>query len=376
MRISDVKAIVLSGGEPSYGGASGFHILVRVETDEGVTGWGEACTHSSHGEAAYAVKTLVEMGFREVIKGENPLAVRKLWEKMYSYSSWYGRRGLAIFAMSGIDLALMDIAGKVYDAPVHDLLGGAFRDNVEVYASILFDMQHPKETAETALKFVNRGFKGVKCGWGLTPETSFGLDISKDIKMLRELRDTLGYDIRLMVDVGRFVHWDSAHAHKAAERYAEFDLFWLEEPLPLDDIEGYISLTRDSEMYIAGGECEYTVHGFRDLVTRNAVDIIQPDITKAGGLSEGKRIFELAELWNRMCVPHSWSTALNTAASLHLVGSARSGFLLEFRAEESPLMDKIVKNSFEVVDGMVDIPDKPGLGVEIDLEGVKKYTVA
>ena len=365
----------MSGGEPSYGGASGFHVIVRVDTDKGTSGWGEACTHSSYGEAAFAVKSLVETGFREVIKGENPLNFRKLWEKMYSYSSWYGRRGLAIFAMSGIDLALMDIAGKTLGAPAYDLLGGVFRNNVEVYASMLFDMQHPKETAQTASKFVDRGFKAVKCGWGLTPETSFGLDMETDIRMLKELRDVLGNDIRLMVDVGRFVQWNSAQAKKATERYADFNIFWLEEPLPLDDVEGYISLTKNAPMYIAGGECEYTVHGFKGLVTRNAVDIIQPDITKAGGLSEGKKIFELAELWNRMCVPHSWSTALNTAASLHLVGSARSGFLQEFRAEENPLMDKIIKKPFEVVDGKVEIPNLPGLGVEIDPEGIKKYTI-
>ncbi|MEM2041455.1 MAG: mandelate racemase/muconate lactonizing enzyme family protein [Nitrososphaerota archaeon] len=374
MRITDVHLIPLMTYEESISAGPGA-ALVEVETDEGITGVGEACIHSERGEAALAVQKIVEIGFKPLVVGENPFDIQRLWLKLYSYCEWYGRAGVATYALSGIDVALWDICGKALGVPVYTLLGGRFRDKIPVYASLLFDMDDPEGTAKVGKEYVKLGYRAVKYGWGKTRERAFGMNLDKDEEMIRTIREVLGQDIQIMVDVGRFVNLTPAQAIKLAKRLEKYNIFWLEEPLPPEDVTGYKMLSDAVDIYIAAGESEYSKQGFLEYITRRAVDIIQPDVTKAGGLTEAKKIVDFCEAWNLMMVPHGFSSAVNVAANLQLVASMPRAFILEYRRTPSPLISRLSKKPFTYEDGCLKIPTEPGLGIQIDYSVVEECSV-
>jgi L-rhamnonate dehydratase len=379
MKITNVDATVLHvqdstlPKELNVGGYAGYQVVVRVETDEGLTGWGECCTYGEYGEAAEAVKVLIQKGLAQRVRGEDPTNYRKIWEKLYQDTVWFGRRGLVIVALSGLDTALVDIAAKAKGIPVCKLLNSSCRSSVPLYASLLFDMDDPEDTAKRGLEYIRDGYRGVKYGWGMLPEKAFGMNPDKDDFMLETIREVIGEDVRLMVDVGRFVAWDADYAIQMANRFRKHNLFWLEEPLPQDDMEGYVKLTNAVDTRIAAGECLYTAYDFYDVIRRHALDLLQPDVSKVGGISEAKKIIDLADHNNVQWVTHNWSTAINTAASLHLTASSAAGFLMEFKKEPNPLLSEIVKEPFRISQGEMKVPDVPGLGIEIDLDAIEKY---
>ena len=381
MKITNVEAIVLHAQDTTLpmeldvGGYAGYQVLVRIETDEGITGWGECCTGSEHGEAAEAVRILIQKGFARRLNGKNPTEYRKIWETLYQDTVWFGRRGLVIFALSGLDTALVDITAKAKGIPVCKLLGGPFRESIPLYASLLFDMDNPEATAKKGLEYVKTGYRGVKYGWGMLPDKAFGKNPDKDDEIISVIRKTIGENVKLMVDVGRYVQWNAEHAIQMANRFQKYNLFWLEEPLPQDDIEGYVKLTTAVDTTIAAGECLYTAYDFIDVIRRRALDLVQPDVSKVGGISEAKRIVDFADGNNVQWVPHNWSTAINTAASLHLAASSPTGFLMEFKQEPNPLVSQIIKQPFLINQGAMKIPVEPGLGIEIDLDAIEKYRV-
>jgi L-rhamnonate dehydratase len=382
MKISSIEPMVVraqdTGKEDStnVGGYTGFQVLVKIQTDDGITGWGECCTGSELGEAAWAVKTLIEKGLSQKILGDNPLEYRKIWWKLYYAIEWYGKRGLGVFALSGIDTALLDICGKSLGVPVYNFFGGCFNREIKLYASLLFDMDNPEETAKKALTYVRDGYFGVKFGWGLNPKSSFGLSQKRDLEIVKTIRDAIGPDTPLMVDVGRYVNWSVSYAVTMAKKLEKYDVYWLEEPLPSDDIDGYASLSRSVDVPIAAGEGYQTAYEFQQLISKDAVDIIQPDPSKLGGLSEAKEIVSLAHIYNKQWVPHNWSTAVNTAACIHLVASSPSGFLLEFKKEANPLVHDILKRKFEIVNGKLRVSDKEGLGIEVDEDRLSHFLVS
>jgi D-galactarolactone cycloisomerase len=361
--------------EPNVGGYTGYQVVVRIGTDEGLEGWGECCTGSEFGEAAYAVRVLIEKGLKPRLLGKDPTEYRKIWEALYSAMEWYGRRGIAIFALSGIDTALVDVTGKKLGVPAHRLLGDAHRTEIRLYASLLFDMDDPEGTAKKGVSYVRKGYAGVKYGWGMLPSKPFGLHPDKDLAIVATIRDRIGPDPWLMVDVGRYVNWSVPHAVQMARRLEKYKPYWLEEALPQDDIEGFIELSRSVDTTIAGGEGYQTLFDFKELITRKALDLVQPDPSKAGGLSEARRIVEYAYANNTMWVPHNWSTAINTAASLQLVASSPDAFLMEFKEEPNPLVNNLTKRKFEVKDGKMQVPGGPGLGIEVDMNAVERYSV-
>jgi len=383
MKIKSVEPIVLYAQDttagfsdkPNVGGYTGYQVIVRVETDDGIVGWGECCTGSDYGEAAFAVKLLIERGLSSRIIGQNPADYRRIWERLYSAVEWYGRRGLGIFALSGIDTALLDVVGRAHGMPTYELLGGRFRKEVPLYASLLFDMDDPEGTARKGERYIRDGYVGAKFGWGMLPSKPFGADADADEKIVATIRNVLGPRAWLMIDVGRYVNWTRNYAIQMAKRLEKYGIFWLEEALPQDDVEGFVELARAVDVTIAAGEGYQTLHDFSDLLSRRALDLIQPDVSKAGGLSETKRIVELARAYNVRWVPHNWSTAINTAASLQLVASAPDAFLLEFKQEPNPLIHELSKSKFEVNKGKLTVPDTPGLGIEIDENVVEKYRV-
>jgi L-alanine-DL-glutamate epimerase-like enolase superfamily enzyme len=381
MKITDVEAIVLHAqdstlpDELDVGGYAGYQVVVRVKTDEGIEGWGECCTGGEYGEAAEAVRILIQRGFKPRILGKDPRDYRNIWEKLYQDTVWFGRRGLTVFAMSGIDTALVDIAAKARGVPACVLLGGRNKDRIPIYASLLFDMDYPEATGKKGLEYLKAGYYGVKFGWGMVPSRSFGANPEADEQMLQSIRQVIGEDARLMIDVGRWVHWDADYAIRMANRFEKYNLFWLEEALPQDDVDGYVKLAASVETTIAAGECLYTLYDFTDVIKRHALDLIQPDVSKGGGLSESKRIIDFADANSVRWVPHNWSTAINTAASLQLAASSPKGFLLEFKQEPNPLVTELSKHPFSIENGALNVPDTPGLGIDINLDAIEKYRV-
>ena len=374
MKIRDVRAFPLHNMERSLSAGPGA-CLVEIETDDGTIGLGESCTQSEYDEASLSAKVIIERGLKPLLVDEDPINIRGIWEKIYLRTEWFGRSGIAMYALSGVDIALWDLMGKTLDISVSRLLGGRFREQIKVYASIIFDMEDFDSMTDEAKLWTNEGYSAVKFGWGYTRENAFGLNPKKDEAAIRHLREELGDEIEIMVDVGRYVNWTGSHALKMARTLAKYNICWLEEPLPQDDIEGYIRLTGLSPVDIATGEGEYNRFGFKRLITNHAADIIQPDVCRAGGLTEGMRISDLAQTWNVSLVPHGFSTAINVAANLQWIAAMRSATIMEFRRTDSPLISRLTKPCFEAEEGRIKIPDRPGLGVELDRSVVKECSV-
>jgi L-alanine-DL-glutamate epimerase-like enolase superfamily enzyme len=374
LKIKDIETYVVCNPERSLS-AGPSSLIVKVKTDEGIVGIGESCTHGEYNEASFAAKAIVDKGFKPLLVGENPIETKRLWHKLYYASEWYGRRGIAIYALSAVDMALWDAVGKYLNQPIHALLGGKFRSKIRVYASLLFDMEKPENSAKEGSKYVKEGFTAVKYGWGQTRETSFGLDPNQDEEVVSVIRDGLGKNTDLMVDVGRFVNWTPHHALEMANRLKKYDIYWLEEALPQDDIDGLAWLSARAPVRIAAGEGYYTLWDFQQLITKRAVHVVQPDVGKAGGISELKKIGEFASLYNTTVVMHGFSTAINVAANLHLVANMPNVPVMEFRRTKSPLIYKLLKKPFVAEEGALKIPDGPGLGIEIDEDVLEAHVV-
>lgn len=372
MKITDVEAIILRQPEMDVSKADGSQdaLLIRIQTDEGITGIGEVDSLPP------VIKAIVDAppshaiasGLRHLLIGENPLEIDRLWHKLYRGSIYYGRQGPAIHAISGIDIALWDIKGKALGQPVHRLLGGPHRTAIRAYASTLMP-ETPEETREAVSGLAGRGFAAIKLGWG-----PFGRDADLDVALVRAAREAAGDEIDLMFDIG--LGWPNAdHAIRQVRRFEEYRPYWVEEPFWPDETAAYRKLADAVETRIACGEEDATRWGFDLLMERTGVDVIQPDVTRAGGISELARIAQLADLRGVAMVPHSWSTGIIKAASLHVIGAMPNATFLEYCVQETALNQLLTVERFPVVNGMVELPEKPGLGVEIDEEVVRRYAV-
>src|ERR1035438_10459420 len=372
MKITNVEALYLRQSNVKYQCDSGQDALVvRVSTDVGIVGIGEVDS------APLAVKAVIEgpfshtltSGLRELLIGEDPLQTEYLWYRMYNSNIYSGRRGIAIHAMSGVDIALWDIKGKFFNQPIWKLLGGGFHDRIRCYASSLFGAT-PEETGERARRFRELGFSAVKFGWA-----PMGKDEKTDIALVREARKGLGDENDLMIDAG--LVWDAKTAIQRARAFSEYNIFWLEEPLRPDDYNGYRKLSAATDVRIAAGEEESERNSYLDLMDRGQIDVVQIDLTRCGGFTEAMKIAALAHDRGLPVVNHGFTTYINVAAALHFLNSIPNSFILEFVAEEeTTLRDRITKQRIVAKDGMLDIPDAPGLGVELDEAAIEKYVVA
>lgn len=344
-------------------------LVVRIGTDAGLTGVGEVDSSPLVAQASIEapVSHTIARGLKHVLLGENPLEIERLWDKMYDASLYFGRRGVAIHAMSGIDLALWDLAGKTYGCSVAELLGGNRTTKVRAYASSLFGAT-PAETGDMAREFRDQGFTAVKFGWH-----PLGPNEENDVALIREARKGLGDGPDLLIDAGCV--WDAKTAIQRARRFQEHRLFWLEEPLHPDDLDGYRRLSEAVDIRIAAGEEESSRHSYLDLMDRGKIDVVQVDVTRCGGLTEARRIARLAHDRHLPVVNHSFKTGINLAASLHFVATAPTGFILEYPITPSPLRDELTREKFPVVDGYVELPQGHGLGVTLDEETLHRYYV-
>ena len=370
MKITDVQAIYLRQREVKQQCDSGQDaLIVRVFTDAGVTGLGEVDS------SPIAVKGAIEgpyshtitSGLRELLIGEDPLETEYLWHKMYRQNIYSGRRGIAIHAMSGIDIALWDIKGKVLGLPVWKLLGGGFhRKGIRAYASTLFG-DTPDRTRERALRLRDQGFTAAKFGWA-----PMGQDEKTDIALVRQARAGLGEDADLMIDAG--LVWDAKTALQRARAFSDYHIFWLEEPLQPDDYEGYRKLTAATEVRIAAGEHESERRSFLELMDRGQIDIVQVDLTRCGGFTEAMKIASLAVDRGLPVVNHGFTTYINVAAALHFLNAIPNSFIMEFVAEEeTTLRDSLTREKIIARDGIVAVPDSPGLGIELDEAALETY---
>ncbi len=371
MKITEVRLTGLAGGTVEGGWTEeltpeeDINTVVEILTDEGLVGVGSAMTSKALVESA--VKLL-----RPLLLGERADEPARVTEKLRQATFWQGRGGAVEHAISGIDIALWDLMGKVCNQPVARLLGGYYRDRVKPYGSMLFD--EPPKLREKLEQAVARGFRAIKLGW-----RPFGRrDHRFDELLVRTARDTVGPDVELMVDAGgsdQFWPHGYKWALETAKMLADYDVVWFEEALPPDDLEGYIELRRHSPVPIATGEVLTRRQSFRPFLERHAVDIIQPDCTKCGGLTEAWRIAWMAYEHNVQWVPHGWNTAIGLAADLHLSAAMPVARYVEFLTP-SPYMDELVAEPFRPDgDGYLHIPEKPGLGIELNREALKRFAL-
>lgn len=373
VKIDLVEAFPLSYPEPHDSNKARHVTLVRLGTSGGAVGWGECI--SQWPEAATAVKTLIDRGLGDVVLGTDPDNVELTWQRMRDHSFWYGNGGIASFAISAIDMALWDLKGKLHDVPVYELLGGKKVERLRACASVIFDTEDLAATRAEFADYAARGYTAVKGGWGKSPEAAFGRSPRRDLAVVRAIRDAVGDDVDVVVDVGTHVRWTVQHAVKMARQFEEYNLYWLEEPLPQDDVEGLRQLRAVTTIPIASGEKEWTLQAFKHLIQSSAVDIVMPDAGKAEGITGCKRIVELAAAEGVRYTPHSWSTAINTAAAAHLFASVTNGVVFELKPNPSPMQRDLVEVPFEQRDGWIEIPSTPGLGVEVNEAIVQRYVM-
>jgi L-rhamnonate dehydratase len=369
MKISDVEAIHLRlpNVEEIADGTQDV-LVVRIHTDSGLVGIGEVTSQSYVCKAVFEAPRSAarRQGLASLLRGQDPLDVEGLWQRMYYHTNRYGRRGVAIHAISGADIALWDLRGKILDQPVYELLGGACRKSVRAYASYLFG-DSPRQTSELARQALDTGLSAVKFGWG-----PFGRDSATDVAQVEAARRALGERCELMVDAGHA--WDVSTARERIRLLQPFHLTWLEEPLSQDDLKGYAALCPPSSIPIAAGEGEVTRWEFEDLIERG-VHVLQPDVAFCGGLTVCREVSRMARESGRRCVPHCFSTGINLAASLHWMAASADGDLVEYCLRPSPLMRCLVRNLPPLFNGRVSVPEGPGLGIELDDEVVERFRV-
>jgi L-alanine-DL-glutamate epimerase-like enolase superfamily enzyme len=309
-------------------------------------------------------------GLKSLLLGQNPLEVERLWYRMYRGTIYFGRRGAALQAISAIDIALWDICGKAYGQPIHILLGGKWRDKVRAYGSTLF-RPTPEAMREAAKGYIDQGFTAVKFGWGV-----FGKDRWLDVQLVEAAREALGPRRDLMVDTGWFVERTAKEAIQVVRSIEQFEPFFVEELLHPEDYDGYRRVAESTDVRIACGEQEATDWGFQQLIERGGVDVLQPDLTRCGGFTVARKIVHMAERANRLVIPHSWSSDLLTAASLHLTAFQRRAEFVELNTSQGALSRQLVKEPLRMEDGYLKVPDAPGLGVEVDEATIARHRIA
>jgi L-alanine-DL-glutamate epimerase-like enolase superfamily enzyme len=370
MKIREIRAAGLRGATPEGGWGEELrpddcvHTLIAVLTDEGLLGLGSVFSSEGLVRAALAL-------MEPLYRGENALEPERVSEKLHQNTFWLGRGGSVTHTISGIDIALWDLLGKAAGQPVGRLLGGRYRDRVKPYASLL--MQEPAALACRLAGLKAAGFRAFKIGWGPFGRAGRAMDEA----MVRAAREAVGPDALLMVDAGGSdAFWKQGYkwALETARMLAAFDVAWFEEPLPPDAMQDYVLLRRRSPVPIAGGEVLTRRQSFQPWLEAGALDVVQADVTKVGGISEERRIAWMAQDHGVRFVPHGWNTAVGLAADLQLASALAGTDLVEYLTG-SPYVDQIAAGGWQLdADGMLPIPDNPGLGLELDQQAVRRFT--
>ncbi len=370
MKITEIRCAGLRGATPEGGWSNELkpddcvHTLVAVHTDTGDVGLGSVFTNDALVRASLAL-------LEPLYRGENALEPERVSEKLHQNMFWLGRGGSLTHAISGIDIALWDLLGKATGQPIGRLLGGRYRERVQPYASLLMD--EPAKLREHLLSVKAQGFRAFKIGWGPFGRRSAATDEA----IVKAARDAVGPESKLMVDAGGSdAFWPNGYkwALNASKMLANYDVHWFEEALPPDALEDYVKLREHSPVPISGGEVLTRRQAFQPFLEARAFDIIQPDVTKVGGISEERRIAWMAQEHGVQFIPHGWNTAVGLAADLQLASAFPNTDLVEYLTG-SPFIDEITLGGWHIdSEGFLAIPSKPGLGLELDPVALGKYT--
>jgi L-rhamnonate dehydratase len=388
MKIVDVEAMVLDTGkdysdprQASEAHGVRFVSLLKITTDEGIVGWSDIETQPHVGKTLVGVPSGGQIGFesiRAALLGEDPLERERLWQKMYRFMAYYGRQGAGMQMMSGVDIALWDIAGKAFGLPVCKLLGAKYRDKVKAYASTLF-RPTPDAMKQAVGEYVAMGFKAIKFGWGV-----FGYDLRTDVALVKAARQEAGPDIDIMVDPGWYgMTREMPFKPRSVKEWIwlvkeleAYDVFWLEDFIHPENLQGYAEVSaHTTTLRIAAGEQSSGIGEFERLADEARVHVLQPDLSRCGGLTVGRQIVDMAMRKQIECTPHAWLTHLLTAASLHLNAYMLHSLFLEYNVSTSSLLSNLCAPRVQMVGGYLPVPTAPGLGVEVDEAMVAQFRV-
>ena len=381
MKITGIETHVLQAslGERAFGWSLRVTdrrqtAICAIRTDDGRVGLGEAFYF---GGPSTIVAQIMRDGMGPLVIGRDPFDSAVIWDAIYNWTRDQGMKGVTISALSAIDIALWDLKGQAVGLPVHKLLGGAYRTRARAYATGLYEPQNVPSVRDAlvaeALGYKAAGFAGMKL--------KVGYGLATDLSYVRAIREAIGDELYLMVDANHA--YNASEAIRLARAMEPYNVYWFEEPVPPEDLDGYLEVKRNTGILIAGGECEYTRYGFRELINRRAVDVLQPDLCAAGGFSELQKIIGMASAANLPVMPHVWGTNVGLAAALQLFAALPHFPERRFPAEPffeydrsyHPLRDGVTRERFEMKDGYLEIPGRPGLGVTLDLEFVRRHAV-
>lgn len=361
--------------EPNDDNAMRYLTLVRIEAVDGTFGWGEAI--SQFRESTHATTALLENGLTDLLIGHNPLNNEMLWTMLRQQVWWYGDTGgIAAFAISALDMALWDLKGKLLGVPLYQLLGGKQQERLPVCAST-----HPKSAeidkmAEELAQHIRNGYRLVKVGFGKKGHANLGVSAKRDIEFVKTVRAAIGDEAGFIVDIGAKVHWTTPYATQVAQAFAEFKLTWLEDPFPPDNLTAYTHLRQAvPELMIGFGERAWNRHDYHHLLQANVCDVILVDPGRTEGITGMHQITQLAARYHVGMDPHSWSSAINTAASLHVAIAATNATIFEMKPFENPMQHELVTQAFAPIDGWIVPPEGAGLGITVIDAVVQKYNL-
>lgn len=373
MKLAHIQPFILRYPDPNDFGNLRMTVLARLETSDGIVGWGEGI--AMWPEACRATALIIEEGIGPLLLSANDLTVESAWELVRSHCWWYGEGGIACFALSAVDIALWDIEGKIRGLPLYELWGGKRVERLLASASCHVNKATLDECVEEVAGFVAKGFRSVKLGLGKKGLSRSGSDPEFDVALIAALRTRLGETVEILVDAGNGVHWDRETAIRTVRRMQEHNIGWIEEPFYPTLIDDYRALKKAVSVPIASGEREWTVAGYRRLIETGTVDILGVDPARAEGITGFRKIDALVSQHGLTINAHAWSTAITTAASLHLSLASQNSRIFELKPFEVAVQQELVTEPIAQQNGWVTAPNGPGLGISVREQIVRKYEV-
>lgn len=372
MKVARIEPIPVAYPEPNDFNATRYLCLVKVTTDDGIVGWGEAITQFP--EANPAVAAIIN-GMAETVIGRSPIDTEAIWRALKDRAWWYGYGGgLASNAIAAIDIALWDIKGKALGVSVCELLGGAVHDRLPAIASSHAHHNSIPAMADEALEWMSTGLQGMKVGFGKRGDAHLGYEHDRDVEYVRAMREAIGPDKSIMIDLGIAIKWDVTTAVRRVRAFDEYLIDWVEEPLGAWDPEGYATLRAKTETRIAYGEKEWNLAGFERVLATGTCDVLGVDPGRAEGITGFKKVTDRVEAYGRQANAHAWSSAIVSAASLAISFASPACKLFEVKPLRNPMQHDLVSEPVEHVDGWVYPPTKsPGLGIDVDESVIDRF---
>ncbi|MXU65145.1 mandelate racemase/muconate lactonizing enzyme family protein [Oceanomicrobium pacificus] len=372
-RIAAIEPIPVEYPDPNDFNTIRRTVLVRVTTDDGIVGWGECI--AMWPEACKAVSTIITEGLLPAVKGMDATDTDTVWTTMRRHVWWYGEGGIASLAISGVDMALWDIAGKAAGKPLYALFGGLKHERLKANASSHVNKKGEAACVAEVVGFFEAGFTSCKLGFAKKGESDIGGDPDTDVSFIRALRAALGDEAEILVDIGNGVRWDVDTAISVANRMAEYRIGWYEEPLYPTDDAGYVKLKQNTRVRIASGEREFTEAGYRRQMELGAVDVYGIDPARVEGITGFRRVDALASQYGKVINAHAWSTAITTAASLHLSLASPNAEIFEYKPFDVVVQNDLVADRLWHRDGWAYPIEAPGLGIEVQEDVVRRIAM-